>query len=353
MLKIGVIHDDVLDPFLDGVSQSGYFLCKTLKKIGFNIEFISFYLNKNFFKETNKVINFDNIKNYDLFLDISRFQDLEIIKNIFKKNKKIILNLHNNVGLLHLQSIVDNDVNIRLSNFNFDNSYSKILIQESHKDFSEMLSVMSRVDVDMIPFIWDPDFILDKVNTFNSLELNKEDLNKVGIFESNKYFYKNSILPLGICEGAENIDEKLIKFIFISGMNEKIENTMFKIFYQDLLINKNKKTILYKRFNLVDLISKNAINTIVTNNLNNPLNYHYFETLYLNRPLIHNSRPLKSVGYYYDGFDAVSGSKQLVNAIKNFDIKKESEKINNLLPLFSSDNKANQEKIKNIILKEI
>jgi len=69
--------------------------------------------------------------------------------------------------------------------------------------------------------------------------------------------------------------------------------------------------------------------------------------------LIHNSRPLKSVGYYYDGFDAVSGSKQLVNAINNFDIKKESEKINNLLPLFSSDNKTNQEKIKNIILKEI
>ena len=353
MLKIGVIHDDVLDPFLDGTSQSGYFLCKTLKKIGFDVEFISFYSNKNFFKETNKIINFNNIKNYDLFIDISKFQDLEIVKNIFKNNKKLILNLHNNIGLLHLQSIIDNNLNNQLSKFNFDNCCSKILIQESHADFSGMLSVMSRVDVDTVPFIWDPDFVIDRIPLFDSFKLKKEDLNKIGIFESNKYFYKNSIFPLGICEGAENIDNKIIKFIFISGAEEKINNDTFKVFYENLLINKNKKTILYKRFNLIDLISKNAINTIITNHLNNPLNFHYFETLFLNRPLIHNSEPLKSVGYYYKDFDATSGSRQLINAIKNFDIKIESEKINNLLPLFSSDNLKNQEKIKNIILKEI
>ena len=60
----------------------------------------------------------------------------------------------------------------------------------------------------------------------------------------------------------------------------------------------------------------------------NALNYVYYEALYGDYPLVHNSPMLKAhhVGFYYDGFDAYDGERQLINAIKSYDDDFESYK---------------------------
>ena len=60
----------------------------------------------------------------------------------------------------------------------------------------------------------------------------------------------------------------------------------------------------------------------------NALNYVYYEALYGGYPLVHNSPMLKAhhVGFYYDGFDAYEGERQLISAIKSYDDDFESHK---------------------------
>lgn len=352
MLKIGLIYDEFTDHLLDGHNQSGYFLFKILKKINFDVDLVSFYKNKKFLKEETKVIKFKDIKNYDIFINISKNLDEEIVKNIFANNKKIITNIHDHILLKLKESLINDslDKNFNISNIGLSQTVS--LVPENYNDISHAIEIVTKSKVIGIPFLWDPDFCLESVKDFDSLKLNKEDLNKVGIFESNNSFYKNSIIPMAICEGVERIDSSILKFVFVANIEDKMKYNMFNFFYNNLKLKHNNKLYPYHRSNLSFLISRNAVNTVVTNQLVDMYNYTYFETLFLNRPLIHNSKLYKDVGYYYPDFEIIKSSKLLIKAIKDFDLEA-SLKINKeFLNKFSTDNLENQDKIKNIILKE-
>jgi hypothetical protein len=69
---------------------------------------------------------------------------------------------------------------------------------------------------------------------------------------------------------------------------------------------------------LYDFLAKH-VHAIVTHHWENGLNYLYYEVLYGNYPLIHNSEFLKDYGYYYKDFDAEDGARALLAAIKDHD----------------------------------
>jgi hypothetical protein len=55
---------------------------------------------------------------------------------------------------------------------------------------------------------------------------------------------------------------------------------------------------------------------VVTHHWENGLNYLYYEVLYGNYPLIHNSGFLKDLGYYYPDFEAELGGEALLTALR-------------------------------------
>lgn len=57
----------------------------------------------------------------------------------------------------------------------------------------------------------------------------------------------------------------------------------------------------------------------MTHHWENGLNYLYYEVLYGNYPLIHNSEFLSDYGYYYKDFDAEDGGRALLKAMKEHD----------------------------------
>ncbi len=67
---------------------------------------------------------------------------------------------------------------------------------------------------------------------------------------------------------------------------------------------------------MLDAVSRYG-NTIVSHQIENELNYLYFEALYLGLPLIHNSNLLSSYGYYYPKNDTQMAANQLKNAFLN------------------------------------
>ena len=73
-----------------------------------------------------------------------------------------------------------------------------------------------------------------------------------------------------------------------------------------------------QRFMLFDFLAKH-VEAIVTHHWENGLNYLYYEVLFGNYPLIHNSLFLRDYGYYYGDFDAEVGGQALVRAMREHD----------------------------------
>lgn len=350
MLKIGIICDNVTQPWVDGADQNAYFLNKILKKLKYDVDIISFYRKIDFFEEETRNLNFSKIKNYDFFINCSKINQDEIFNQISSKGKKIILNIHHNMMMNQFEAVNNKELNASLSKSNFSNSY-KIWMQEAHSDFSSLISTMTRTDVDLVPFLWDPDFLIKSDKDFykNCDLKSKDQLKKVGTIDSNYNFYKTSIVPIGIAEGLNYTNPDLIDKVYIGSIDKKLENKMFKSFYDKLDIVKNKKVFAHKRIPLHVLLSNDVLNTFIAHQVCNENNYYYLELLFYRRPLVHNSLSFKDVGYFYNDFDAIEGAKQLKKAILNFDYKDQENKYLDKIEKHSTDNKNNQARIENLI----
>ena len=82
----------------------------------------------------------------------------------------------------------------------------------------------------------------------------------------------------------------------------------------------------------VSLIFSHEANVVVSHQLLNALNYTYFEALYFNIPLVHNSEYIKGAGYYYPDYDTKKGGQALYEALTFHDnhlelYKEKSQKI--------------------------
>jgi hypothetical protein len=58
---------------------------------------------------------------------------------------------------------------------------------------------------------------------------------------------------------------------------------------------------------------------VVSHQWQNDQNYMYLDALYGGYPLVHNSSWMREAGYYYPGFDAQEGARQLLLAAQKHD----------------------------------
>ena len=74
------------------------------------------------------------------------------------------------------------------------------------------------------------------------------------------------------------------------------------------------------RFNTLAFM-KDYANVAVSFQMENPLNYIYFDLAWMGHPIIHNAHMCQDVGYYYAQFDFYTGGKLLNKVIKNHDFE--------------------------------
>ena len=172
------------------------------------------------------------------------------------------------------------------------------------------------------PYIWDSFFIQDKLKALKAKGLDphfrNEDVSKVCIFEPNKTFSKNCILPLSICSRTESLFPNTLSSVNIYCSAAIRENSFFNKLANIYPIVSEKENFTYfnNRWSSLDALSRHG-SCVLSHQIRNELNYVYLEALYLNLPLIHNSSFLEEVGYYYPGYDIEMGAKQLKSAIIN------------------------------------
>ena len=133
------------------------------------------------------------------------------------------------------------------------------------------------------------------------------------------------MIPILIGEEAYRNHPELIKHIYLCNTFDiKDDAAIFNYIGYTSAVKSNVMSVETRH--ITPLFLAEYTDIVVSFQWENALNYVYYETLYGKYPLVHNSPMLKDkhVGFYYDGFDAYDGERQLINAIKTYDTDFES-----------------------------
>ena len=167
---------------------------------------------------------------------------------------------------------------------------------------------------------------------------------RVSVLEPNISVLKNCMIPILIGEEAYRYHPDLVKHIYLCNTyDKKDEDAIFNYIGYTSAVKDTVMTVETRHITPNFLAEYTDV--VLSFQWENALNYVYYEALYGNYPLVHNSPMLKAkhIGYYYEEFDAYDGARQLINAIKSYDAdfethaKRNKELIDSLSPL-NNDN---------------
>lgn len=177
-----------------------------------------------------------------------------------------------------------------------------------------------------VPHLWEPLFI-EQVLQEQGLSYESyayqpkaERAKRVGIFEPNISVLKNCMTPLLICEDLYRHKADLLQHVYVCNSLQLRDVKTFKQFAGYMKIVADDVLTAESRF-VTPLFMIQYVDVVLSHQWECALNYLYYEALYGNYPLVHNSSFLKDhhIGFYYDEFDAYEGSQALAEAIRTYD----------------------------------
>ena len=137
---------------------------------------------------------------------------------------------------------------------------------------------------------------------------------RIGILDPNVTVMKTSHLPMLVCEVAYRRAPGAFSAIYVTNGWPHRDNPHFKSFTLSLTVAQAGVMTLEPRFVGLEFIADHC-DAVVTHHWENGLNYLYYEVLWGNYPLVHNSAFLRDLGYYYPDFDAEAGGEALLTAL--------------------------------------
>lgn len=173
--------------------------------------------------------------------------------------------------------------------------------------------------VAILPHLWSP-FFLKKALVENPRSAlgwpysKKTDKVNISIFEPNIGVVKTTLIPFLIAaEYYKKYKLKVSNIFMYNALGIKDRNA-FKKIVMNTEAGKDGIATAEMRYRTVDALGQEG-GIVVSHQLENGLNYLYYEALYGGFPLVHNSPFLKDIGYYYEGFNIWDGVKALERAV--------------------------------------
>lgn len=165
---------------------------------------------------------------------------------------------------------------------------------------------------------------------------------RVGMFEPNVCMVKTSHIPMLVCENAHRANADLIEHVYCYNTFHMKDHSVFNTFANSLDIVRHGLSTFEGRFPIYQVLAPN-VDAVVSHHWENGQNYVYYEALYGNYPLIHNSRLIDDCGYYYDGFDCEEGGAALQRAFAEHDRDIETHRVRakQLLRKLDPENEVN------------
>ncbi len=211
--------------------------------------------------------------------------------------------------------------------------YDQVWLMSKDRASVPMMRTLHRCPVHIIPFIWHPQFIESRI-----VEVEEHGLRygyerradksaqpaiqpqgfRVAMFEPNISVVKTSSIPMLVCEEAYRADRSSVSAMHVLNSMHMKDHPTLMYMANSLDIVKDSKATFHGRNDIAGFMAQFA-DAVVSHQWGNDQNYLYLDALYGGYPLVHNSPWLKDAGYYYPGFDAQEGGRQLLRAFREHD----------------------------------
>jgi hypothetical protein len=136
------------------------------------------------------------------------------------------------------------------------------------------------------------------------------------IIEANISILKNAWLPIVAAEHLHMKNPDLFEFVYAFNWPENAHATKMG---ESLTLG--SKLRRFKRLSMADIMThfnaESSMPIFVSYQINNTLNYMYYECLYFGFPLVHNSPDLEGCGYYYPENDIAKCAEMILYAQKH------------------------------------
>lgn len=328
MKRIGICIKYFSSIFTNGCAQQGYFVLKTLRKAGYDVDFVTIDNSIKTFEFTNEAVynicDVSNLQKYSLIIFTSLIIDQFVVLNQIKLLGIKLVNLK--VGNFHVINCeefvfdVHDGVTKRMNNIYVD----EIWLMPMYTHLIEYIECMTNKPVKISPYVWDDEIIQTYIKqhsiepSYDMKQPNDKPIDII-IMEPNLSIHKNALPILLI------LNQYFLKYPSRLGnihmfsrpvrKNTEMEDNDYSIdtMYQcikclgHLEILKCKKVILYDRVLSLEIYDKlkkiNSKFVMISNNIRNGLNFIHLECFTLNIPIIHNCKPYQQNGLFYEDSD--------------------------------------------------
>jgi hypothetical protein len=217
----------------------------------------------------------------------------------------------------------------------------------------DLMELISDAPAFIGPYIWDSKYvehnaaILAKTEKRPSLTYipSGKTERRISVFEPNLNLVKTCITPILAIERMYRKRPELVARSKIFCTSRIRKKNIFIEFVKGLDVYNNSKLTVENRFPIYFSLAKHT-DIVLSHQRNLDLNYAYFDAAWLGYPLVHNSKTLEGLGYYYEGWNADKASDLLIEIAQTFDdgYKDYLIKSREYISRFFPDNKENIEK---------
>jgi hypothetical protein len=294
----------------------------------------------------DRIVRFDDIKDkLDYLLVCGTRPGPDQMQYLRDRGCKIVFYKGGNSAILSMEGVTGQGID-KYGEYYFDSEcYDTVWMTPQHiHSYAPWARTIYRIPVEQVPQVWDGSFMElqnPKVRkNFGYKKKGSKDKWTIGVTDPNITVMKTIHMPVMVCEAAYRRAKNRFKKVLVTNSLQFMKNDHFTSFLRAMSVTRDGVLSVEQRLMLYDFLA-NHVDAIVTHQWENALNYVYYEVLYGNYPLIHNSPFLKDYGYYYETFDAESGGEALLTAIRTHDKNlAEYEKRN--APLFKQLNPLGQ-----------
>ncbi len=359
--KIGICIKKFDSIFTNGCAQQGYFVMKTLRKAGFEVDFVSI---ENHLKEYDvikepvyNICDLDVLQNYSLLIFSSLIIDQYILLNQIKMLGIKIANLMvGNFYLINCEEFVFNVHNNIIRDMT-NEFVDEIWLMPMYNHVKEYISCMTKKPVKIVPYVWDNQIINSYIEakninpTYKVIQSNSEI--DILIMEPNLSIHKTALPLLAMLNKYFLKYPERLGSVHVFGKPKRNEDCLSCIGHLEIV--QCNKVILYERTLALEVfhrLKESSIKyAILSTNIRNGLNFIHLECFTLNIPIIHNCMPFKKSGLFYEDSDNKTEYELAMNHINSvWDGTYKNDKRNTveILTKYHSYNSKNVDKYKQL-----
>jgi hypothetical protein len=329
--KVGILIASNLHIFSSGLIQNAYFIYQCLSAQGISCDFLTVDTNPQPFDYKSiplKILNLSSadfsIKEYHTLITVST----GLTKNEYdacKSNKiSVVSFICGNQYMHDIETFVLGDPKNRNTFIGKGSFSDELWVIPCYAFALSYLETIRDKPAFIVPHLWSPCILEDTVKTKMNKDPSllqysiKHDTQKLSllILEPNISLFKNAWFPIVAAEHLHVKYPNLLEYVYaFNWPKHEHSDKMAESLALGAKLRRFQRLPMYEI--MAHFNSLPSMPIVVSYQINNSLNYLYYECLYFGWPLVHNSPDLEGCGYYYPENDLAKCAEMIQYAQKH------------------------------------